>query len=153
MIDGDDTDPTEDSRTRETVEAHDSHGSQRRPTITGYRIVRRLGEGGMGVVFEAEQQQPRRPVALKVVRGGPYLDDTRVPDQRFGHRLSTPGSGRDTQEQRPHAAKQQPGLERTEDGTTDRPVVLDPLPQPIATGGHERAGQHIGRKVLVQLDS
>jgi eukaryotic-like serine/threonine-protein kinase len=37
-------------------------------TIGRYRIIRVLGEGGMGTVFEAEQDQPRRHVALKVIR-------------------------------------------------------------------------------------
>jgi WD40 repeat protein/predicted Ser/Thr protein kinase len=40
------------------------------PAIDRYRVVRMLGEGGMGVVYEAEQDRPRRPVALKVVRPG-----------------------------------------------------------------------------------
>lgn len=40
-----------------------------------FRVIRKLGEGGMGQVFEAEQQHPRRPVALKVIRGGAYVDE------------------------------------------------------------------------------
>jgi serine/threonine protein kinase len=40
------------------------------PRIGRYRIVRLLGEGGMGAVYEAEQDNPRRPVALKVIRPG-----------------------------------------------------------------------------------
>ena len=35
-----------------------------------YRIVRLIGEGGMGAVYEAEQDQPRRTVALKVIKPG-----------------------------------------------------------------------------------
>ncbi|MCA9304637.1 MAG: serine/threonine protein kinase [Phycisphaerales bacterium] len=37
-------------------------------TIGSFRIVRVLGEGGMGVVYEAIQQTPRRHIALKVIR-------------------------------------------------------------------------------------
>ncbi len=39
--------------------------------IGPYRLVRRIGEGGMGVVFLAEQEAPvRRTVALKVIKPG-----------------------------------------------------------------------------------
>ena len=38
--------------------------------IGPYRIVRLLGEGGMGVVYEAVQEHPHRTVALKVVKPG-----------------------------------------------------------------------------------
>ena len=47
------------------------------PTAIGsFRIVRRLGEGGMGIVYEAEQEHPRRTVALKVIKSG--LNDPRL---------------------------------------------------------------------------
>ena len=47
-------------------------------TVIGpYRLVRRIGEGGMGEVFEAEQTEPlRRRVALKVIKQG--MDTRRV---------------------------------------------------------------------------
>ena len=48
------------------------------PSIGQYRIVGKLGEGGMGVVYLAEQRQPKRQVALKVVRGGQFVDEMTV---------------------------------------------------------------------------
>jgi serine/threonine protein kinase len=44
--------------------------------IGPYRIVRVLGQGGMGTVYEAEQLEPlRRTVALKVIRRGMDTDE------------------------------------------------------------------------------
>jgi eukaryotic-like serine/threonine-protein kinase len=62
--------------------------------IGRYRIVRLIGAGGMGDVYEAEQDSPRRSVALKVIRGGSV---SRGMLRRFTHesqvlgRLQHPG--------------------------------------------------------------
>jgi WD40 repeat protein len=62
--------------------------------IGHYRILRLLGAGGMGAVYEAEQDNPRRTVALKVVRPGfaspPFLKRFHHESQILG-RLHHPG--------------------------------------------------------------
>ncbi len=45
--------------------------------IGPYPIRRRLGSGGMGVVFEADQVRTQRRVAIKVIRGA-WLDDEKT---------------------------------------------------------------------------
>lgn len=61
------------------VSAVSSPPNQRIPPRVGsYRIVRRLGEGGMGIVYEGEQQTPKRAVAIKVIRGGHHADVVRI---------------------------------------------------------------------------
>ncbi|MCR4413699.1 MAG: protein kinase [Thermoguttaceae bacterium] len=89
------------ARVEELLQAHAQLGGHRRPpastsqgarcetiiverldqTIGRYRLLDEIGEGGMGVVYLAEQQEPvRRPVALKVIKPGM---DTRAVVARF----------------------------------------------------------------------
>lgn len=72
-----------------------SAGGALLPSYLGrYRLIRLLGEGGMGTVYEAEQDSPRRTVALKVIRPGLASSALRT---RFDHesqilgRLHHPG--------------------------------------------------------------
>jgi serine/threonine protein kinase len=43
-----------------------------------FRILGAIGAGGMGTVYEAEQLNPRRRVALKVLRGGSVVDEADI---------------------------------------------------------------------------
>lgn len=40
-------------------------------SVHGYRILRKIGQGGTASVYEAEQDSPRRTVAVKIVHSGP----------------------------------------------------------------------------------
>ncbi len=66
--------------------------------IDGYRIVGVLGRGGMGYVYDAEEDEPRRPVALKVLPPEFAADDRRLAlfrrEANALARLSHPGIAR-----------------------------------------------------------
>ena len=48
-----------------------SRGSGAGPKIGRYKLLQQIGEGGMGVVYMAEQEEPvRRKVALKIIKLG-----------------------------------------------------------------------------------
>jgi len=46
--------------------------------IGEFKILSVLGKGGMGVVYEAQQRDPERRVALKVLRGGRLADEMQL---------------------------------------------------------------------------
>lgn len=62
-------------------ESRDAMFAESPPTlpaeIAGFRVTRRIGFGSMGTVYEAEQEHPRRRVAVKVLRLGLATDDAR----------------------------------------------------------------------------
>ena len=58
--------------------------------IGDYRIIRELGRGGMGVVYEAEQVSLRRNVALKILPYAAVLDKRAL--QRFHNEVTAAAS-------------------------------------------------------------
>ncbi|MCH8147582.1 MAG: tetratricopeptide repeat protein [Planctomycetes bacterium] len=56
--------------------------------IGRFRILRLIAEGGMGVVYLAEQENPRREVALKLIKGGLLSPAIR---KRFKHEAGALG--------------------------------------------------------------
>ena len=44
------------------------------PSLGDFRIIREIGRGGMGVVYEAQQISLKRRVAIKVLRFGTLAD-------------------------------------------------------------------------------
>jgi serine/threonine protein kinase/WD40 repeat protein len=63
---------------RDFSEADDSFSHEAEasfPQIPGYRVLGKIGQGGMGTVWRAEQQSTRREVALKLLSAGTLASD------------------------------------------------------------------------------
>ena len=74
---------------RTAAPRRDLGGGPIRERIGEYRLIREIGRGGMGIVYEAEQESLGRRVALKVLPGGGWSDDR--PMQRFLREAKTAG--------------------------------------------------------------
>jgi len=84
LLDGEGTTGPRVGELLEAAIAHPTEADSPPPSvIANYKIIKELGRGGMGIVYEAEQRHPERRVALKVVRGGHYVDAQRI---RLFHR-------------------------------------------------------------------
>ena len=63
--------PSSDAERARVIELAFSHQEKEGVRVGPYTLIRKLGEGGFGVVWLAEQQEPiRRQVAVKVIKSG-----------------------------------------------------------------------------------
>ncbi|HEV3457489.1 MAG TPA: protein kinase [Thermoanaerobaculia bacterium] len=58
-------------------------------TVSHYRILEHLGQGGMGEVYLAEDTRLNRPVALKMLRGGEQCDERAFADLLYEARAAS----------------------------------------------------------------
>ncbi|HUT88816.1 MAG TPA: serine/threonine-protein kinase [Thermoguttaceae bacterium] len=124
-----------------------------------YRVVRRLGSGGMGVVFLAEQVHLKRRVALKVIRpdllGDPKAVERFRSEVRAAGRLSHPNIV--TTYDADRAGESWFLVSEWVDGTPLNEVVAErgPLPVPLACQYAQQAAlglEHAFERGLIHRD-
>ncbi len=71
--------------TKRPTDAVVNAAGQRQKSLGGFSLIREIGRGGMGIVYEAEQKSLQRRVAVKVLPPCPLLTDVeRVRFEREG---------------------------------------------------------------------
>ena len=104
-------------------------------SIAHYRVDRLLGQGGMGVVYQAYDERLKRPVALKLLLGGHHHPEQIArfrAEAEAVARLEHPGIVR-TYEVGQHEQQHYIALEYVEDGTLTEWIAAEPrTPQACA---------------------
>lgn len=65
-------------RTRGASPAVADSSGRRWTRVGGFRLIREISRGGMGIVYEAEQEALQRRVAIKVLPSSPLLTETQL---------------------------------------------------------------------------
>ena len=52
--------------------------NKKTPKIDGYKLIRQLGQGGMGTVYFGRRESDQRPVAIKIIRADVAKEEARV---------------------------------------------------------------------------
>jgi hypothetical protein len=130
----------------------------RLPALPGYEVLEEVGRGGMGVVYKARQNVPRRLVALKMILGGDFGETDRL--ERFRREVAVVARLQHANVVQIHEVGEHHGrpyftMEYVEGGTLARHLAGRPQAPAEAAALVEqlaRAVQHAHAKGIVHRD-